>query len=158
MADPAILPWALTGTGAILAVLWRALEGSRTQQIASIGAELKHERQERERERAEAKTELIAARARIDALASQLEKERIQAAGVTVRIRQDKTVSDALADDMPTAVRYRADLMSPKSNPPPRLDPESDRLVRRYARPDLASTPPEPILRPSRDKLPSGKG
>lgn len=46
----------------------------------------------------------------------------------------------------------------------PRLHPETSRELRRYARPDLATTPPapspspSPILRPYRNKLPSRKG
>ncbi len=157
MADPSVLPWALTGTGAILAVLWRALEGSRAQQVASMSAELAHERAERARERGEARDTIAALGKRLDTTSAQLERERLQAAGVALRIRQDSSVDDAFADDMPTAVRDKVNLIaSRKDSAPPEVHPQTAKDLRRYAYPDFASTPPDPspIIPPHRQKKP----
>lgn len=53
-----------------------------------------------------------------DALGGKLDvanRELIQAAGVTARIREDKNVPNDFAEDMPTGVRNLADLVSPKT-------------------------------------------
>ncbi len=114
--------------------------------IAALEATIAHERAERAREQREAQERLAALGRRLDATTATLERERLQAAGVVQRMREDKSVDDALADDMPTAVRDRADLIAPRkpSSVPPIVHPETNRELRRYARPDLASTPPDP--------------
>jgi hypothetical protein len=59
-----------------------------------------------------------------DTLGVRLDKanrDLLQAAGVTARIREDPNVDDAFAEDMPTGVRDMADLVASKKNsaPPP---------------------------------------
>lgn len=111
-------------------VLWGALTASRRAEsaakdvtIATYAAELAHERTERAREREEGAAAVKALGERLDALRGQLEHERTQALAVAVRIRQDSTVDDAIAEDMPTVVKNRADIVAPKKSTPPKGTP-----------------------------------
>lgn len=98
---------------AIGRVLWGAVQKSRDGEIAALREQLAVERAARER----AESSLAKVGSEKDALRDQLESERIKAAGVAYRIRQDPNVDDSFAEEMPTAVRERAALLAPMSDP-----------------------------------------
>lgn len=156
MADPAWLYTACAAVGGAVAtgagVLWRAVDkrsdresAAKDQTIAILEADNARLRLERD-----------ALGKRFDACASQLEQERLRTLGVALRIRQDPEVDDALADDVPTAVRNMADLVSPPKSIPP-IHPETTRQLRKFTS-DGESTPPDPIPPAFRGKLPSRRG
>ena len=80
---------------------------------------------------------------RHDAIAAQLEKERLQALGVYLRGKEDPATDDALVEDMPTAVRDRAAIVSPKTKS---LPPEIKDALTTYNN-DMTVTPKEPLGR-----------
>lgn len=64
-----------------------------------------------------------------------------RALAVAVKARQDATVADDFADDLPTAVRNKADIIAKK---PPSLPPETKQELRDYI--EKTPTDPNPII------------
>jgi hypothetical protein len=116
-----------TGAGALFRSSERRADRESTAKdvtIAAYAAELAHERGERAREREEAAASLRALGGKLDAMRAQLERERLQAAGVVGRMRLDSTVDETdFEPDMPTAVRNMADHLAPRKSTPPKGTP-----------------------------------
>lgn len=120
-------------------MLWGALTASRRAEdaakevtIATLRAELAHERAERERERRENAEAQRALGDRLDDSRAALNELRDRAAGMLGKMRLDPTVDDMkFESDMPTVVRNRAELLVPKKSTPPKGTP-----VGRYRGPE----------------------
>lgn len=110
--NPAVLLTFAAGIGAAISkgigAIWRAVQKGNKDLTDGLKEQLAVERAERLR--LAASLEKVGAEK--DALRDQLERERLKAAGVMYRVRQDPNVDDALVEDMPTAVHERAKLIA----------------------------------------------
>lgn len=132
------------GTAIVLAVkaIWSVSNVSRKEEIATLKAELKHEREERERERADAKDTLKRLGEKHDALLAAREEDLRKMARYVL-----SAGASELAEELPTGVHRLVDVV------PASL--RSDSGDTRYSHSSDDSTPPEERPLPPRPKLPS---
>jgi hypothetical protein len=148
-----ILP--AVGGALVLAVkaIWNAIGVTRKEEIATLKAELKHEREERERERADAKETLKRLGEKHDALVKAREEDFHKMASYVLSIGAAQETGELL----PTGVHRLVDIVpagmrsSDSTDKMQRVRPPEDT---RYSHSSDDSTPPEerPLPRP---KLPS---
>lgn len=137
--------------------VWSASGVSRKEEIATLKAELKHERDERERERAEARESLKKLGEKHDALLKAREEDQRKTTRWILALGADSE-SASPTEELPTGVHRMLDLVPPalrsgdSSDRTPRVRPPTDS---RYRHSSDDSVPPGEQPIPPRPKMPS---
>lgn len=148
-----ILP--AVGGALVLAVkaLWNASGVSRREEIATLKAELKHEREERARERAEGKETLKKLGEKHDLLLKAREEDLRKMASYVLSVGVEHETGELL----PTGVHRLVDIVPAgmRSSDPSEVRRALPPADTRYSHSSEDSTPPEERPLPPRPKLPS---
>jgi uncharacterized coiled-coil protein SlyX len=155
--DPTrFIPWLLMALGAVGTTLWAAVKSSRKAEndakkelTDAIAAEKDKRIAVLEAEKARLENTVKELGDKLDVKNEQM----LRIAGAVSRARRDPTIPNEFEDEYPSAVKYLADIVDPKSRTTEerQKDPELDALLNRFNE----STPPKLEVPRPRGKMPS---